>query len=452
MSAGTVILGAGPTGLGAAWRLTERCEGDFEIYERSGHIGGLASSFQDPKGFTWDVSGHIIFSGYPYFNAFLEKMLGKEGVRRLNRESWIRYEDRYVRYPFQNHISALPEKAMLECLVGLIESQTVDAGKAYTNFEEWIGAKFGAGIAKHFMVPYNEKVWAAPLSEMGFYWIAERVAVVNWRKLLENTLVPQNTDWGPNATFGYPATRGTVGLWLAILPHIGDKVRYRKRAVCIDENERVVVFSDGSTRRYDRLLSTMPLDILVSRLTHAPANVRAATKRLLSNRLFSVGIGLSRPSPSDKNWLYFPNPKTPFYRITYLSNYSPDIVPGGDTSRHCAILTETAYSRTRSLPKGDFVKAVLEGLVAEGILEASDLELVESTYLMHAGRSYPVPSLARNTALETIQPYLESKQIYSRGRFGSWKYEIGNQDHSMMQGVELVDRWLDGSEEKVFRS
>jgi protoporphyrinogen oxidase len=452
VSPGTVILGAGPTGLGAAWRMVERGETGFEIYERASHIGGLASSFQDAKGYTWDMSGHIIFSGYPYFNAFLEKMLGKTGVRRLSRESWIRYEDRYVRYPFQNHISALPEKAMLECLVGLIESQTVDAGKAYTNFEEWIQMKFGAGIAKHFMVPYNLKVWATPLTEMGFYWIAERVAVVDWRKLLETTLVPQNTDWGPNATFGYPATQGTVGLWMAVLPHLGDRIRYRKRAVCIDEEKRVVIFSDGSTRRYDRLLSTLPLDVLVSRLTSAPDAVRAATKKLLYNRLFSVGIGLKRPSPSDKNWLYFPNPKTPFYRITYLSNYSPDIVPGGDTSRHCAILTETAYSRNRSLPEGDFIQAVLEGLVAEGILERSDLALVDSTYLMHAGRSYPVPSLERNAALEVIQPYLESKEIYSRGRFGAWKYEIGNQDHSMMQGVELVDRWMDGTPEKVFRT
>jgi hypothetical protein len=48
--------------------------------------------------------------------------------------------------------------------------------------------------------------------------------------------------------------------------------------------------------------------------------------------------------------------------------------------------------------------------------------------------------------------YLEARGIYSRGRFGSWKYEIGNQDHSLMQGVEFVDRWMDGTEEKVFRS
>jgi protoporphyrinogen oxidase len=449
---GVVILGAGPTGLGAAYRLAERGETDFEIFERAPRVGGLATSFTDPKGFTWDVSGHIIFSGYPYFNAFLEKMLGKDGVRRIDRESWIKFEDRYVRYPFQNHLSSLPEEAMLECLIGLVESQTIDKDRAFTNFEEWVQAKFGAGVAKHFMGPYNLKVWSTPLSKMGFYWIAERVAVVDWKKALETTLRPKVTDWGPNATFGYPATRGTLGLWLAVLPHLGGRVRLKKRMTCVDEEKREITFSDGSKRGYDRLLTTLPLEAFVARLAHAPERVRAAAKTLMFNRLFTLGIGLKRPSPSNKNWIYFPNLKTPFYRMTYLSNYSPDIVPGGDTSRYCSLLTETTYSGFRQLPPGDFPKAVLEGLMAEGILERKDLDLVESLYLIHAAHAYPIPSVDRNEALDVIQPYLESKEIYSRGRFGSWKYEIGNQDHSLMQGVELVDRWLDGSAEKVFRS
>jgi protoporphyrinogen oxidase len=449
---GTVILGAGPTGLGAGYRLRERGEDDFEIFERADRVGGLATSFQDPKGYTWDVSGHIIFSGYPYFNAFLDKVLGKDGVRRIDRESWIKFEDRYVRYPFQNHLSSLPEEAMLECLVGLIESQTIDRDRAYKNFEEWVYARFGAGVAKHFMVPYNLKVWSTPLNRMGFYWIAERVSVVDWKKALETTLIPKTTDWGPNATFGYPATRGTLGLWLAVLPYLGDRVRHHKRMTCVDENRREIRFSDGTTRGYDRLLTTLPLEAFVARLKNAPENVRAASRKLLFNRLFSVGIGLRRPSPSTKNWIYFPNPQTPFYRMTYLSNYSPDIVPGGDTSRYCALLTETTYSRLRPLPQGDFIQSVLKALVAEGILTAEDLDLVETTYLIHAGHAYPIPSVDRDEALGVIQEYLESKEIYSRGRFGSWKYEIGNQDHSLMQGVELVDRWMSGTEEKVFKS
>jgi hypothetical protein len=138
--------------------------------------------------------------------------------------------------------------------------------------------------------------------------------------------------------------------------------------------------------------------------------------------------------------------------MTYLSNYSPDIVPGGDTSRYCSLLMETTYSRFRPLPSGDFVRTVIDGLLAEGILQTSDLSLIDSTYLIHAGHAYPIPSVDRDEALAVIHDYLEPHEIYSRGRFGSWKYEIGNQDHSLMQGVELVDRWLDGSPEKVFRT
>lgn len=82
----------------------------------------------------------------------------------------------------------------------------------------------------------------------------------------------------------------------------------------------------------------------------------------------------------------------------------------------------------------------------------ADLPLIEMVFVFHAGHSDAIPSTDRNPALETIHAYLEPRGIFSRGRFGSWKYEIGNQDHSLMQGVELVDRWLDGSEEKVFRA
>ena len=61
--------------------------------------------------------------------------------------------------------------------------------------------------------------------------------------------------------------------------------------------------------------------------------------------------------------------------------------------------------------------------------------------------AYPVPTLGRDEALAQILPELESMNIYSRGRFGAWKYEVGNQDHTTMQGVELADRLLEGKPE-----
>jgi protoporphyrinogen oxidase len=59
-----VILGAGPTGLGAGYRLKELGRRNFTLYDRNPYVGGLAHSFTDEKGFTWDIGGHVMFSHY----------------------------------------------------------------------------------------------------------------------------------------------------------------------------------------------------------------------------------------------------------------------------------------------------------------------------------------------------------------------------------------------------
>ncbi|NLV95903.1 MAG: NAD(P)-binding protein, partial [Desulfovibrionales bacterium] len=67
-----VIIGAGPTGLGAAHRLCELGIHDFTVLERNPYVGGLSASFKDKQGFTWDIGGHVVFSRYKYFNNLLD--------------------------------------------------------------------------------------------------------------------------------------------------------------------------------------------------------------------------------------------------------------------------------------------------------------------------------------------------------------------------------------------
>ena len=55
------IVGAGPTGLGAAYRLNELGHKNWAVFEKNGFVGGHAASFVDPEGFTWDVGGHVLF-------------------------------------------------------------------------------------------------------------------------------------------------------------------------------------------------------------------------------------------------------------------------------------------------------------------------------------------------------------------------------------------------------
>jgi hypothetical protein len=122
-------------------------------------------------------------------------------------------------------------------------------------------------------------------------------------------------------------------------------------------------------------------------------------------------------------------------------------VPHGDTERAFSLMCETTYSAHKPESPSTIVDTTVQGLVNSKMIENRQSKDIVSRYLLDIPYSYPVPTLGCDRALGLIQPYLESRDVYSRGRFGAWKYEFGNMDHSFMQGVEVVDRLLLGKPE-----
>jgi protoporphyrinogen oxidase len=439
-----VIIGAGPTGLGAGYRLRELGYENFLMLEARGKVGGLASSEKSAGGFTYDIGGHVLFSHYEYFDRLFDKLLGSE-YQELMRESWVWMCDRFLPYPFQNNIKYLPREVVLECLMGLIEAQKQPFDLArFANFEEFIRGVFGNGIAKHFMMPYNFKVWAHPPCMMNKEWVGERVSVVDIKRVLGNVVLDRDdAGWGPNATFKYPLHGGTGGLFERIQPYVADNLRLNTPTVEIDVDAQEVVLEDGSRERYDYLLSTMPMDILVRSMNGStPDVVREEADNLRHSGSYIVGVGIRQPSPSKKCWMYFPEANCPFYRLTYLSNYSPEVVP--DAHTHYSLLAEISRSDFKPVDRDTVIEDTIRGMVNTRMISERDTDDIVDTHVIDRDYTYPIPSLERDKALATIHPWLESKNVFSRGRFGAWRYEVGNMDHSVAQGVEWVDRILGG--------
>lgn len=440
-----VVIGAGPTGLGAAYRLHELGYEDFIVLEARENAGGLASSEVSRNGFTYDIGGHVLFSHFRYFDELFDRMLQGEH-QELLREAWVWMQDRFLPYPFQNNIKYLPNEMILSCLIGLIEARGRGRPERYGNFEELIHGVFGAGIAEYFMMPYNFKVWAHPPRMLATEWIGERVAVVDIERVLGNVILDRDDQaWGPNNTFKYPRHGGTGGLFNRIVPHLGDRIRLGAQVTGVDPRRKRVLLADGTDEEYDHLISTMPLDLLVGLLEGVPGEVARAAGLLLHSGSAIVGVGLRQSAPSTKCWMYFPESNCPFYRVTYLSNYSPEVVP--DAESHYSLLAEVSRSPYKPVSLETVIDEVVEGLVNVRLLSPEDLADVVDTHLIVREHTYPVPSLRRDAALATIQPYLEARDIYSRGRFGAWKYEIGNMDHAVQMGVECVERLLHGRPE-----
>jgi UDP-galactopyranose mutase len=439
-----VIVGAGPTGLGAGYRLDELGHDDWVLLEANDYVGGLATSFTDESGFTYDIGGHVMFSHYPYYDQVVDRVMGDE-YTTLKREAWVWTQDRFIPYPFQNNIKGLEPQTVLECLMGLVEARCNPSTP--TNFREWIDAVMGPGIAKHFMVPYNFKVWATPAELMNFVWIGERVSVVDLEGVLRGVLFDrEETTWGPNNTFRYPR-HGTGSLYQGMRAFVDHKLRLRTPVVAVDPVAREVRTADGEVFGYDVLLSTMPLNHLIERTEGAPRAVRHAATLLEYSGTHVVGVGIDRPALSSKNWIYYPEPDVPFYRVTYLSNYSDAMTPEPDQT---VLLTETSHSKYKREDAETIVPRVIDGLIRVGLMDEEDRRRVVTTWHCSPAMTYPVPTLRRDEALGTIQPWLRSQGISSRGRFGAWLYEIGNMDHSFMQGVDFVNHALLGEPEQVW--
>ena len=222
-----LIIGAGPCGLGAAWRLRELGHENFRVYEQMDHAGGLDSSYTDENGFTWDIGGHVVHSHYAYFDAVLDAVMTDEFFTH-ERESWIWLYDRFIPYPFQNNIRHLPADALRECLEGLrILAQQKQ--KSPKHFADWIRLSFGEGIAKHFLFPYNRKVWACSLDKMDYRWVGDRVAGVNLARIEENIREKRDeVSWGPNTTFRFPQRGGTGEIWRRVARTIGSPITFKK--------------------------------------------------------------------------------------------------------------------------------------------------------------------------------------------------------------------------------
>ena len=435
-----LIIGGGPTGLGAATRLQAK-GADWQLIEAEPHFGGLAASFRDERGFTWDLGGHVQFSHYETFDRFMDAALGKDGWLYHERESWIWIRNRFVPYPFQNNLHRLDPADRDRCVEGLRRAtEGARAGRPPPeNFREWILQTFGEGVAELFLFPYNFKVWAYPPEMLDFHWIGERVAVPKLADILR--AIETNEDqisWGPNRTFRFPKFGGTGAVWQAIgrfLPR--ERVHLSERVVRIRARDHIAETDGGEAWRYRYIISSMPLNQLLSVVDLGAGH--EVKDRLRFSSTYIVGVGMMGQPPAHlatKCWMYFPESHSPYYRITVFTNYSPNNAP--EPGRQWSLMTETSESPFKPVNGQSIVEETLKALRQDRLLPR-DAEIV-SVVCRYLPQSYPTPFLGRDGLVDPLLRRLEEADIFSRGRFGAWKYEVSNQDHCFAQGYECAER------------
>ena len=278
-------------------------------------------------------------------------------------------------------------------------------------------------------------------------WVATVGSIGNLPRILENiALKRDDVSWGPNSTFRFPLHGGTGAIWQSVQQLLPAAQLHFDRAIArIDTRRRRIETNAGESIEYDALISTMPLDRLLTTIDGLD-HLKAHAPRFVHSSSHIVGVGLSGAVPDaleTKCWIYFPEPQVPFYRATVFSNYSPNNAPAG----HWSLMAEVSESPQKPVELNAIVEEVVSAFARCGFVDRTN---VVSRWHRRLEHGYPTPWLGRDEVLGEVEQALHAAGIYSRGRFGAWKYEVSNQDHSLMQGVEAVERILDGAAERTY--
>jgi protoporphyrinogen oxidase len=421
-----LVVGAGPTGLGAAYQL-QATDADWLLVESTTEPGGLAKSVRDRHGFNWDLGGHVLHSHFQTF----DDAIADSGVEMLApvRNGWVLTRGEWVQTPIQHHVEHLPEDLQ------------VDAPAA--NLAEYYRNNFGADLYKEFFKPFTEKMWATPLEMVDHTWTSHRSGSSQRNVPSIKVGVRGQSSPGGTVTFPYPQG-GTGRLWSAIAQGLDPSRQcYGVQVESFDVAGRVAHLSNGEDILYDQCVSSASLpfvaqsDVDIQRIP-GPSD-------LLSSQALLIGLGYDGPPPpaiAEMSWIYSPDTEVAWHRATMLANYDPANAGPGRWS----ILFEVGRSAFRPVGKAEAIQSCQRSLEELG---ASASSLV-SVWTSELPMGYPVPTVGRDEKLRAMDAQLIANGIRSRGRFGGWRYESCNQDYSFMQGVEAVNAALKGTPEDVY--
>jgi protoporphyrinogen oxidase len=449
----TVIIGAGPAGLAAAYELTDRGR-SARIVEKDDLVGGISRTV-NYRGYRIDIGGHRFFTKVPEIQAFWEEVLGEDFLERP-RLSRIFYKNRFFDYPLKP-LNALRGLGPWEaCRVGAsyLRARLVPHAEE-RSFEEWVSNRFGQRLYRIFFKTYTEKVWGMPCSEISADWAAQRIKNLDLVKAVRNALLGSRGGGEVITTlidrFHYPRL-GPGMMWERCaerLTAMGSPVELGRKVVALrHDNGRLTALDvegdGGAVERLaiDQVISSMPLQETIRALDPPPpAEVLAAAERLRYRDFLIILVIVNREQVFPDNWIYIHSPDVVMGRIQNFKNWSPDMVPDPAMTSLGLEYFVNVGDELWTAEDEELVKLGARELATLGLAEEAD---VVDGAVIRMPKAYPVYDGDYRESVDILREYLlgfENLQVI--GRNGQHRYN--NQDHSMLAGIQAARNVVGGA-------
>lgn len=446
-----VILGGGPAGLAAGWKLAERGH-EVTVLEREAQLGGQSKTVRRGD-WRFDLGGHRFFTKYDDVLREVEALVGAEKLV-TNRRSVIRLQGQYIQYPLEmtdllSRLNPLVTmRAGLDYMVATARGKLL--GRTDRSFEDWVVSRFGRTLYDLYFGIYTEKLWGMPPSQISADWAAQRISLINlWDVFVRLLGRGDDTPRTYLTEFIYP--KWGIGM---IPERMADRIRTAGGRILADaevlslERDEVgritsVRFREGDGAQSlpcDRVVSTIPLPDLVQALgLEASGEQLRLVRNLRFRALRFLNLTLDFPAVSDNTWIYVPERRYLFFRVQEPRNWSPQLAPPGKTS----LILELACDRGDALwNETDEVvyRRCLPQLVELGLLQPDQTGKVLDYFSTEMTHAYPIYDLDYKRKIDTALALCDRvPNLVTLGRQGLFRYN--NMDHSLKMAFIAARHW-----------
>ena len=404
------------------------------VYEESSQPGGHCRSIIR-DGWTFDLGPHIMFSRNRDVLDFMIQSL-RENVHQSRRHNRVFVAGSMVKYPFENDLAALDIEQRARCLLEYLFNSDRKLATSPQNLDEWFIGNFGSGMTDLYFRPYNEKIWKIALRDLSMSW-SERIPSPPAVDVVKGALGVPTEGYVHQLNYSYPLEGGYQAItdaWAERIPP--DQLRLGHKVIKIEKVGDVteVTTSQGS-EAYDRVISTVPMPVLVELAPNVPDRVREAVNTLRINPINVVTLGYRGTDNNKFTAVYLPDSKFLPNRISSPSVFSPRNAPEGCYSLQAEITFPPGNDYFAH--SDDFLVEHVHNCVLElGLVERGNEPIFHD--VQRIAHAYVVYAVGYEDAVRVVREWATSQGIEIHGRFGSFDYL--NVDGCISRSQELASR------------
>jgi protoporphyrinogen oxidase len=445
-----VVLGAGPAGISAAWRLSELGY-PVTVLERDNAVGGMGRTISINGQYLVDFGPHtfhvretdesrdILKAITPFFDE--DPLILTRGTRVLLRGKEYVYplELLQVLLGVNPLLSAL---IVFDYLVATIKT-TFSPPRKEDSFEEWGVRNLGRTLYDLCFGIYSARVWGLPTSQISSKQ-AQRVAKLNLKNIILRVFGIKADPATYFTKYMYPR-KGISVLFenmAAAVRRAGGTVTLNAPAVALERDgdriRRVVYEEDGQRKAIecDVVLSTLPLPSLVTMMSPAlPGAIGEHAAKLRYRSLKLIYIVLKRKQMTDYHWVYLLDGHFRVNRMSEQKNVSRHMVPE-DRTVLCIELSLWKDEPLWQASDEEIYRVALHDLMemGYGVTESE----VESYYVTDIATAYPVYELNfEEHLIPVLDGVHEVRNLMTLGRHGL--FLNNSMDDNVLLGMKVAE-------------